>query len=177
MSVTLLYRQTHWPYLLKVLLVMVSTTFELGTCPTAFSLSKAVPVSLEPSIVGSRNASVMEITLSRLHLCGGRCAGGSGTQAAGDQCSYALKGAIQFISTENKGITGVSSTRYGRRWKEMPKSSVLSSLRHEIDFHRCVPGYIHTYMHFTAFPWFLWATFVSISFLMTAHPWNTHIPS
>lgn len=67
--------------------------------------------------------------------------------------SYALKGAIQFISIEDKGITGVSSSRYESRLKKkMPKSTVLLSLRHEIYFHRCVPGYVYTYMYFTTFP-------------------------
>lgn len=100
--------------------------------------------------MGSRNGSVTEITFSSLQLYGVRCVGGSGTQAAGDQCSYALKGAIL---TENKGTTGVSSNNYESRLKkEMPKSTVLSSLRHKIDFHRCVPGYVHTYMDFIAFP-------------------------
>lgn len=39
-----------------------------------------------------------------------------------------------------------------KKKKEMPMSTVLSSLRHEIDFHRCVSGSVHTYMDFTAFP-------------------------
>lgn len=83
-----------------------TTIFELGTCPTAFfPLSKAVPVSVGASIMGSRNASATKITFSSLCLCRVKCVGSSGTRAA-DQCSYALKGAIL---TENKGITGEAS--------------------------------------------------------------------
>ena len=39
-----------------------------------------------------------------------------------------------------------------KKKKEMPESTVPSNLRHKIDFHRCVPGYVHTYMDFIAFP-------------------------
>ena len=49
----------------------------------------------------------------------------------------------------------MSSSKYESRKKkikEMPDSTVLSNLRHKIDFHRCVPGYVHTYMDFIAFP-------------------------
>lgn len=102
---------------------MVTTISELGTCPTVcfffFPLSKAVPASAEPSIVGSENASVMEIVFSRLPLHGVRYGGSSGTQAARDRYSYAVKGAIQFISTEDKGNTGVSSGGYRRRQRHV----------------------------------------------------------
>lgn len=79
--------------LLQILLVMITTNSELGTCPTVFCppLSKAVPVSVESSIRGSRNASVTELIFPSLHLCGVRCVGSADTQAAGDQCSYAFK--------------------------------------------------------------------------------------
>lgn len=48
------------------------------------------------------------------------------SRAAGDQCGCTLNGAIQFISTKNKAITGVSSSRKGKRQKEKPNSIVLT---------------------------------------------------
>lgn len=88
---------------------MTDNYSELGTGPTVFfSLSKVVPMSVEPSSMGSRNASIMKIIFPSLHLFGVRCAGGSGTQAVGDRCSYALKSTTELVSKENKGITGVS---------------------------------------------------------------------
>lgn len=114
--------QMHWSYLFKVLFAMKTTISELGTCPQFFCLffsplSKSVPVSVEPSIMGSENVSVMEIIFSSLNLHRVRWSGSLGAQAVHDQHSYALKAAIQFISTENKGNTGVSSSRYRRRRK------------------------------------------------------------